>query len=553
MKIDDEVASYQPEEPKKIIDYAVNRLSRRGKDRGKMSPVYGEPDFLPFQFLELGLRRGSGVCRILIKFSQDGILSIIKEIRESYRNTDNWSHLSISDFFHIFGQQTVKNLEDKFKIKNNSSNDVFLEMIKSDNVCQELALEVSKNVEVCPIATGFLVSRNHILTVSHIFPKLDLQSFPNKNESSVKQVDFSFFGDYIAQFGYEQDLLGREIQPVEYKIKRLLSHHKKLDYALLELEEKPVKFQQYSSHVGLAGDTFGWIPMSLDETTISSSLDAHQDPKRFVLLDDDELTGSLKANLNKLSISDPQIIGILSTSYESEKIQNIIDNSTLALLKIKFELERKIKKKNNHNSDNTLNSYKEEYEKIQVINKILELDKKNLLDEKNIEFDEERFKTIRMEIIKDIIKERSKHGEPVTIIQHPQGRRKEIIVSNNRTLLMFQDYLFYEADADLSSSGSPVFNQEWQLVALHSKAITPSITQIGVRVCRIVKDVIDKALFLEESNEDISDQTPEFFELTRFVNIFLGEDKKNLKETPFEEQDRVYRQYGQASPPLNFY
>jgi endonuclease G len=62
-------------------------------------------------------------------------------------------------------------------------------------------------------------------------------------------------------------------------------------------------------------------------------------------------------------------------------------------------------------------------------------------------------------------------GQPVNIVQHPAGRSREIAVRNN--LLVGVDdarYLTYLTDTEPGSSGSPVFNDAWELVALHSRA-----------------------------------------------------------------------------------
>lgn len=62
-------------------------------------------------------------------------------------------------------------------------------------------------------------------------------------------------------------------------------------------------------------------------------------------------------------------------------------------------------------------------------------------------------------------------GEPVYVIQHPRGQPRQVVVRNN--LLVDRDegaetpYLTYEADTDHGSSGSPVFNRQWEVVALH--------------------------------------------------------------------------------------
>jgi endonuclease G, mitochondrial len=63
-------------------------------------------------------------------------------------------------------------------------------------------------------------------------------------------------------------------------------------------------------------------------------------------------------------------------------------------------------------------------------------------------------------------------GEPVFIIQHPNGQPKQVVLQNNRLIDRDEDlpYLTYEADTDRGSSGAPVFNRQWEVVALHHSA-----------------------------------------------------------------------------------
>lgn len=60
-------------------------------------------------------------------------------------------------------------------------------------------------------------------------------------------------------------------------------------------------------------------------------------------------------------------------------------------------------------------------------------------------------------------------GEPVFIVQHPNGQPKQVVLANNRLIDRDEDlpYLTYEADTDVGSSGAPVFNRQWEVVALH--------------------------------------------------------------------------------------
>jgi endonuclease G, mitochondrial len=64
------------------------------------------------------------------------------------------------------------------------------------------------------------------------------------------------------------------------------------------------------------------------------------------------------------------------------------------------------------------------------------------------------------------------NGEPVYIIQHPQGRAKQVVIQNNRLIDRSESspYLSYEANTDYGSSGAPVFNRQWEVIALHHSA-----------------------------------------------------------------------------------
>lgn len=70
-------------------------------------------------------------------------------------------------------------------------------------------------------------------------------------------------------------------------------------------------------------------------------------------------------------------------------------------------------------------------------------------------------------------------GEHVSIVQHPQGQTKQIVVRENKIISLDKDrypgipsaFIHYTADTERGSSGSPVFNDQWDLVAVHHRAI----------------------------------------------------------------------------------
>ena len=62
-------------------------------------------------------------------------------------------------------------------------------------------------------------------------------------------------------------------------------------------------------------------------------------------------------------------------------------------------------------------------------------------------------------------------GEYVSIIQHPNGETKQIAMRENRVIDLLDNFAHYKTDTAPGSSGSPVFNDQWELVALHHSGV----------------------------------------------------------------------------------
>ncbi|NJK88678.1 MAG: endonuclease I [Myxococcales bacterium] len=69
-------------------------------------------------------------------------------------------------------------------------------------------------------------------------------------------------------------------------------------------------------------------------------------------------------------------------------------------------------------------------------------------------------------------------GEYLNIIQHPEGQPKQVAVRENRLLARLDNFLHYETDTAPGSSGSPVFNDQWEVVALHHSGV-PATNEAG--------------------------------------------------------------------------
>lgn len=63
-------------------------------------------------------------------------------------------------------------------------------------------------------------------------------------------------------------------------------------------------------------------------------------------------------------------------------------------------------------------------------------------------------------------------GQPVNIIQYPEGGEKQWAYTENTLLDVLESgFLHYTTDTQRGSSGSPAFNQSWELIALHHAGV----------------------------------------------------------------------------------
>jgi len=95
-------------------------------------------------------------------------------------------------------------------------------------------------------------------------------------------------------------------------------------------------------------------------------------------------------------------------------------------------------------------------------------------------------------------------GDPLNIVQHPRGRVKEIVLRSNKLVDLFDHFAHYETDTEPGSSGAPVFNDQWEVVALHHSGVPAMkdgnyLAQDGT----IWKDGMSPSLLLWVANEGI--------------------------------------------------
>lgn len=372
-KLPPDITSPLEEEDKLRPEELVELLNSRFKSgyRDTISATFGDPDFLPFPFLAKGIKCGAAVCR-LVRIIKD-LYALIEQIYQA--EADFNERFSVEDLTRIFGIEE----KDKMKLFKDFQDHPSEALTRNKEILKESMryVELEQKMPVIPFGTGFLVGNNFLLTNHHVL----------ETKSEVE--------NFIAEFGYEQDILGRNIEPILYQLDSSLFYtNEKLDYTLVKVKKDCMD----GGLKGYAGEYFGYLKMLADPKVIAPGISKDKAVNDGIF---ERLSPQLRERIERPSF--------LGDSY-------------------------------------------------------------------------------------------SLPGEPVNIIQHPKGKRKEIVLSNNRVQEVSQNFLYYEADTDFSSSGSPVLNQQWQLVGLHHAAVAREDTegktrkwrivgQEGVRICCILHDL----------------------------------------------------------------
>lgn len=138
-------------------------------------------------------------------------------------------------------------------------------------------------------------------------------------------------------------------------------------------------------------------------------------------------------------------------------------------------------------------------------------------------------------------------GEYVSIIQHPNGGPKSVTIRENKVSSIFDEFIHYLTDTEPGSSGSPVFNDQWVVVALHHSGVPDPdkknswIGNEGVRISAISNFIAEKYNSLSENQKRLLNEVfpqPNVCEEPDPVqpspsggedgynNVFLGSDYK---------------------------
>jgi V8-like Glu-specific endopeptidase len=109
-------------------------------------------------------------------------------------------------------------------------------------------------------------------------------------------------------------------------------------------------------------------------------------------------------------------------------------------------------------------------------------------------------------------------GEVLNVIHHPAGQRKRVSLRYNRMVAEDDLWLRYESDTREGSSGAPVFNDQWEMVALHHGGV-PATDDDGFELAR------DGRRWTEEMGEEaLAYQGNEGARVSRIVRSLRAAD-----------------------------
>ncbi len=176
--------------------------------------------------------------------------------------------------------------------------------------------------------------------------------------------------------------------------------------------------------------------------------------------------------------------------------------------------------------------------------------------------------------VKEWLERQGLNGQNVSLIQHPKGARKEVVLYGNQVQAIYPNWIQYQTDAEPGSSGSPLFNDQWQLVGLHHSALiaiekfnlldairfgrkwwkvlpasfrtdleardksTESVKVVGylgTRICRVVED-LDMQQQQEAESSELKAFLDDYVDRPKRGRIFISAGRKRKLITGLEDK-----------------
>src|SRR5262249_17501827 len=157
-------------------------------------------------------------------------------------------------------------------------------------------------------------------------------------------------------------------------------------------------------------------------------------------------------------------------------------------------------------------------------------------------------------------------GEFVNLVQHPEGGFKQLVLRENKLVSRLDTVLHYEADTEPGSSGSPVFNDEWETVALHHWGCphreqrrpdgqpVPAMINHGIRASAIVTALRNHRGGLDAAQQALLDEALDAVRQARPIEPDDEPPPDARPDTPDESYDvetREIREAKVSTPRIN--
>lgn len=134
-------------------------------------------------------------------------------------------------------------------------------------------------------------------------------------------------------------------------------------------------------------------------------------------------------------------------------------------------------------------------------------------------------------------------GMNVNIIQHPLDLPKKVVFRNNTLVDRTESSLLYETDTETGSSGSPVLNDDWDLIAIHHwgepykaklenpNSNLPNYVNEGIRISTIYKFLNSQLPNLQNLQKNILLEALSFAKIAPLTSHKVPMQKKQITET----------------------
>lgn len=428
------------EDPAELIKIVEARIQT--KRQPLVTTLQNPGSFQSISSLKAGAAQSSAVCRLCRHFSVEAFRSFLAELKsdvEKWQVSDKFDSVEkIKEIFSIPDQLSITGLQSASDSDKKSGLEISISNLTELSKINDSQLA---KINPVPIGTGFLVGGRYLLTNHHVI----------SSKEEAQQC--------IAQFNYIEDEQGHLHPSIDYELdpEMLFVSEQELDYTLVQLKSN--RFAQPPGYY------FGWLPLVEDRKTVCPGLpylelnlhpDVHEELKLF-------LQTELKKLKNPGFMVEPD--GLVKGEQADRGEKPII-----------VVLPSNVQKQPDAESGSSLKEVEAELNKL----------KEDLT---------------KLENIQQPISSKPLDGDEGFIIHHSKGKRKQVSSYKVTKFGLYKQFLRYNTETDYGSSGSPVLNEKWELVALHHASLPPTtnnseeqLIQQGVRICQIVDDLKRKSV-----------------------------------------------------------